>query len=157
MLAKQALDASTTFRAKPNRPDQKFELVNETEEELKARINAANETVEKEFAKSRIEKIASREAKRADPDLIVPELTDKRKGLIKKALDYMIGRCDGAETRDGMGFNKPDAAIAHWIYRTGLESSDEMTYRVTERILTRYYRQLHVAGFDAIWKPDFKN
>lgn len=128
------------------------QIVEETEADMLARIaaiEAAAKEVEKEDAKLRVSGILGRElAKSSVPE---PKLTGSRKRLIREALDYMIGRCDGARTLDGIGFSKPDAGIAHWIYATGLEEADEVTYRVTERILSRYYRQLNM--FAEIWKP----
>lgn len=58
--------------------------------------------------------------------------------------------------RDQQGFNKPDAMIGHWLNATGLRDDDEVSLRVAERILSRYYRQLHEAGFDSIWRPELE-
>ncbi len=80
-------------------------------------------------------------------------MTLGRKVMLREALDYMVSRCDGAETRDGIGFSKPDAGIGHWIHSTGLRDEDELPFRVLERILCRYRRQLK-GRFEEIWKPE---
>lgn len=148
-LMQKALDDHISFKAPKSR--EMPELIEETEEELKQRIEQAEIQAEEEIAKERIHAILGRE--QAKCEIPEPELTPVRKNMIREALDYMVARCDGAVERDGVGFNKPDAAIAHWIYRTGLHKDDMITYRVTERILSRYYRQLG-GKFDSIWKPE---
>jgi SWI/SNF-related matrix-associated actin-dependent regulator 1 of chromatin subfamily A len=118
-------------------------LVPETDEELAARMKAREEAAaaaEREHARERVAAIAGRErAKVARPE---PELTAALKVTIRAALDHMLARCDGAVEKDFTGFNKPDAAIMHLVGATGLEDSDETTWRVAERILSRYHRQL---------------
>jgi hypothetical protein len=155
-LTRKALEESIKFKPLQKRPKtQDIKIIQETEEEMLARINEAEKTADVQYARNKIHSIAGREIAKAD-DIPEPTLTHERKELIRDALDYMLDRCDGAVMRDGKGFNRPDAAIAHWIGMTGLEEDDAETFRVTERILSRYYRQLHVAGFGAIWKPDVK-
>lgn len=156
-LMYEALDKSIKVKPLKKRPE-KIELVEETEADMLARIEAAGKEAEKQFYKDKVHGILGRELARAE-GIPEPKLTPKRKELILRALDYMASRCDGAESRDYMGFNKPDAAIAQWLY--GAEfAEDEVIWRVTERILSRYYRQLVTIGkefgedFTAIWKPD---
>jgi SWI/SNF-related matrix-associated actin-dependent regulator 1 of chromatin subfamily A len=118
-------------------------LVPETDAELAARMKAREQAAaaaEREHARERVAAIASRErAKVARPE---PELTAAFKATIRAALDHMLARCDGAVEKDFSGFNKPDAAIMHLVGATGLEDCDETTWRVAERILSRYHRQL---------------
>jgi transaldolase len=66
-------------------------------------------------------------------------------------LAAMLEECDGAKEKDNVGFNKPDAGLMHWIGRTGLVESDETSFRVAERVLSRYPRQL-AGRFDGIWE-----
>lgn len=127
------------------------ELKHETDEELEARLNKQRKIIERkniERAKGKVHSILDRE--RSKSNLPEPELTQERKKLIRDALGYMILRCDKARSKDFMGFNKPDAAVAHWIYATGMQEDDDITYRVTERILSRYYKQLG-AQYEKIW------
>jgi hypothetical protein len=78
-------------------------------------------------------------------------IDSRRKELLRDALEYMVSRCDGAHEKDYMGFNKPDASIGHWISRTGLRDEDEVAFRVLERMLVRYPKQLK-GMFEEIWK-----
>jgi SNF2 family DNA or RNA helicase len=150
---RKALEEEIKFKPPRNFDKPPPDVVEESDEDLRARLQAledAAKEAERQEAVSWVHNILGREiAKAVMPE---PKLTTRRINLIKEALGYMIGRCDGARTKDGMGFNKPDAAIAHWIFRTGLRDDDEVTLRVTERILSRYFRQLG-EGFGEIWKP----
>ena len=96
--------------------------------------------------------VSGREAAKVN-DVPEPPLTLERKEMLRNALGYMCSICDGAETKDGKGFNKPDASIAHWLDQCGLLDEDDGPFRVLERILVRYRRQLK-GEFEAIWKPD---
>jgi SWI/SNF-related matrix-associated actin-dependent regulator 1 of chromatin subfamily A len=87
---------------------------------------------------------ARRQAKRPEAE-ITPEL----RPVLSDALGYMLERCDGAVAKDGAGFNRPDAAIVGLLLRAGLESDEE--YRLAERILCRYRRQLG-REFPALWR-----
>lgn len=138
---------------------QRVELVDETEEQLAERIERAAREAEEHEAKDKVARILDRERKRAlgvSNALPEPELTTKRKALIRDALGFLAAHCDGAVMRDQQGFNKPDAMIGHWLNATGLRDDDEVSLRVAERILSRYYRQLHEAGFDSIWRPELE-
>jgi len=61
----------------------------------------------------------------------------------RAAFAAMLGRCDGAETKDGAGFNKPDAAIAWGVLRPELESIREV--ETAYAMLRHYPRQLAAA------------
>jgi SWI/SNF-related matrix-associated actin-dependent regulator 1 of chromatin subfamily A len=155
-LIQRTMDKQINFTPPASSSKENPELVDETDEQLKARLEAleaAANKVEEDAARDRIHAILGRE--QAKSDIPEPELTESRKKLIREALDYMVGRCDGARMKDGIGFNKPDAAIAHWIYRTGLYDNDDTTFRVTERILSRYHTQLG-NSFGGIWKPELR-
>ena len=151
IIFEKAINENYEFKASENWQGE-VALKEESDEELAARLNVmerAEKEADRAIAKERIHGILEREVARAKrPE---PELTDERKELIRNALDYMVSRCDGAVEKDYAGFNKPDAAIGHWIARTGMADDDEVTFRVTERILSRYYRQLTEAGFQNIW------
>jgi SWI/SNF-related matrix-associated actin-dependent regulator 1 of chromatin subfamily A len=149
-LAYRALEASIKFKPPPPRMPG-VTVIEETDEEMRARINAAGEEVEREVALGKLRGILGRESAKVN-DVPEPELTPGRKGMLRSALEYMISICDGAEMRDGMGFNKPDAFIARWVGRC-LREEDDVSYRVLERILVRYRRQLK-GRFEEIWKPE---
>jgi SWI/SNF-related matrix-associated actin-dependent regulator 1 of chromatin subfamily A len=151
-LAYRALEASIKFKPLPPRMPG-VAVIEETDEEMMARINAAGAEVEREISLDRLHGILGRESAKVN-DVPEPELTPGRMAMLRDALDYMISVCDGAETRDGMGFSKPDAHIARWVGHC-LREEDEVSYRVLERILVRYRRQLK-SRFEEIWKPSLR-
>ena len=152
-MAFRALEASIKFKPLKKRPlTQDIKVVEESDEELAARIKAAENDADREVALGKLQRVAGREAVKVN-DVPEPPLTPGRKAMLKEALEYMAGRCDGAIEKDGVGFNRPDAAIGHWIHDTGLRDEDELPFRVLERILCRYRRQLK-GQFEEIWKPD---
>jgi SWI/SNF-related matrix-associated actin-dependent regulator 1 of chromatin subfamily A len=148
-LAYRALEASIKFNPPPPRMPG-VAVIEETDAELMARINSAGVEAEREMALGKLQRILGRESAKVN-DVPEPELTPGRKEMLRGALDYMISVCDGAETRDSMGFNKPDAFIARWVGMC-LREEDDVSYRVLERILVRYRRQLK-GKFAEIWKP----
>lgn len=151
-IALAALETSIRFKPlKPRKPG--VALVEETDEELLARIREAENEAEREISLGRLHGILGRESAKVN-DVPEPPLTAGRMAMLRDALDHMIGRCDGAISRDGMGFNKPDAMIARWVGHC-LRDEDEVSYRVLERILVRYRKQLK-GKFEEIWKPSFE-
>jgi hypothetical protein len=149
-LAYAALESSIKFSPlKPRKPG--VAVVEETDEELAERIRNACEEAERGIYLDKLQGVLGRESLKVN-DTPEPELTSWRRAMLRDALDYMISICDGAETRDNMGFSKPDAGIARWI-GCCLRDYDEVSYRVLERILVRYRRQLK-GKFEAIWKPE---
>ena len=128
--------------------------VNETEEQFQERMRIALEKTEKEIeernkqneenkkarAKSKVAGIHSREKARLKSNVVVPPLTSERIDAIRSAFRYMLSVCDGAIELDGMGFNKPDAVVAHCLLTAGLETEIEL--EAGQYILMRYHRQL---------------
>jgi SWI/SNF-related matrix-associated actin-dependent regulator 1 of chromatin subfamily A len=92
----------------------------------------------KEKAKGKVSAIHSREAARLNVPML--PLTPERIESVRQAFLFMLGRCDGAVERDGQGFNKPDAAVAHCLLTAGLETDQEL--EAGFMILSRYHRQL---------------
>jgi len=127
----------------------------ETEAEYNARIAAIETDIEakkqaksKEIGLKKMDIIIQRETlgKNQTP----PEFTPELKGQITKALEYMLGNCDGAATRDNIGFNKPDAFLSRFLYMAGLE--EEKTLFAAYLMLRRYPRQIKGNGFNLIVK-----
>ena len=120
----------------------------ETEEEFQARMqrvaqmeanNAAEEQRKaKEYAKSRVSGIHARESARMSRQML--PLTPERSEQVRQAFSFMLNVCDGAVQRDGQGFNKPDAAVAHCLLTAGLDTTEEL--EAGFMILSRYHRQL---------------
>lgn len=117
----------------------------ETEEEWRARVEAAQKAAEEEERQRRIREresrlppVLARQRERA----VLPEtpITPERARLIRAAFAHMRSVCDGATTIDGVGFNKPDAALANLLEQWGLDHDDVL--RAAERMLTRYHGQL---------------
>lgn len=135
-----------------NVPTAKPAPVGETEEEFQARmarITKAQEEVEerqraeaeakaKERAKSKVDLIHGREKARNQRPIL--PLTEKRVEAVRAAHRFMLSVCDGAHARDGQGFNKPDAVIAHCLLTAGLETQKEV--EAAYYMLVRYHRQL---------------
>jgi SWI/SNF-related matrix-associated actin-dependent regulator 1 of chromatin subfamily A len=153
MIAYEALDKENKTEVKDNGPV----LIEETEEEMLARkkdyddvIGRAEKEADRSWSLKRLEGIVERERNKSS-HVIEPVIDSRRKELLRDALEYMVSRCDGAHEKDYMGFNKPDASIGHWISRTGLRDEDEVAFRVLERMLVRYPKQLK-GMFEEIWK-----
>lgn len=114
-------------------------ITEETDEELAARLAKQVGKPTKRNAKEFVTNIAEREARKAV--LPATELTADRAALVREAFAYMLACCDGAVSKDYVGFNKPDAAIAQYVVKC-LDS--DIGVRTAERMLTRYHRQLRV-------------
>jgi len=133
-------------------------LVDETDEELAARLaalEAAAKKIEREEERTwcggRLE-AAQENARRLGAPAEV-EITAERKVELRRALSWMLPRCDGAVMDDGVGFSKSHAGAAHHIGRTGLADDDERTFRYLERTLVIYKAQLESGGFQ-LWPED---
>lgn len=116
-------------------------IVNETEDELVERIKKTQEDIDRKQAKDKVNEFL----KKADREF---KLNDGRRELIRNAMGYMVGNCDGAKVKDNHGFNKPDARIAYWAYAAGLNNDDSL--RLAESILFKY-RNTQLNGYDDIW------
>ena len=99
--------------------------------EAKAKADAQQRVINSNY-------VAGERAKAQRPEVTI---TPKVAVSLRDALQYMLTRCDGAHHRDDVGFNKPDAGRARILAQTGLTTEDEL--RTAERLLSRYYRQLH--------------
>lgn len=129
---------------------QKIELIEETEEQLFERIKKAESYIDRSWALNKLSEVSDRECNKV-VHIPLPELTLEKKNILREALELMCDNCDGAKTKDGIGFNKPDASIGHWISKVGLQDSDNEIFRLLERILCRYRKQLG-KRFSSIWE-----
>lgn len=142
------------------------QLVEETREELEQRLDtAARQTAEdcnsrhrfylenKRIHKARVArgKIAR---KHEALGLKYKSYSEEERETIKSAHSYMIARCDGALKQDGVGFNKPDASIMHWMAVTEYDTDE--AYAVAEEILRHYPGQL-ADGFPSLFGREGKN
>lgn len=146
----KAIDGAIEVSAEAVKPN-----VEETDEQYEARMkklndkldahnakqNAANETNKKALAKSKVSRIYTREQQKLHGSgRVVLELTEKRISAVRHAFKHMLSVCDGASKLDNVGFNKPDAIVAHWLLTAGLETLEEV--EAGYMILSRYHRQL---------------
>ena len=143
VLIEKALEAEITYEKKD--APASVAIRQETQAEFDARmarIQAAAQRVAQDQAKQRVvgggwlQGERSKAAGRPEVD-ITPQVAVS----LRDALKFMLNRCDGAHSRDDVGFNKPDAGRARILATTGLTTDAEL--RTAERLLSRYYRQLH--------------
>jgi len=92
----------------------------------------------RQYAKTRVDGIHKRETARSSSRLL--PMTTERATAIRHAFTYMLSVCDGAASLDNVGFNKPDASVAHLLLSAGLETEKELEAGYC--ILKRYHRQL---------------
>lgn len=68
--------------------------------------------------------------------------------ILKRAIDFLAERCDGASSRDHMGFNGGDAYMGHVLADKPYEQwSNKMKY-IAYRMLRKYRTQLAIGGID---------
>lgn len=123
----------------------------ETAEELAERLAAMSEAereAEREAHGRKVEGIVERHrgrgfSKRAE------DLTDEVREQIVGAYGFMLGRCDGAVKEDGVGFNKPDAAIAHMVGAFNLGSDADLL--ALWGLLAKYHKQCR-GSFPALYE-----
>lgn len=73
-------------------------------------------------------------------EIEVRDLTPDEREAVEDGLAFMLSVCDGAEMRDGEGFNKPDACRSRWFAVLGLE--DREAAYACYLMLRGYHRQL---------------
>lgn len=110
---------------------------------------AAIREAEQREARERCESIITRQRAKLGAEAPELKLTAKRVVAINEALAAMLGVCDGAMVKDGVGFNKPDAVRSRWLNVLGL--GDEVAQRCALSMLQGYRRQLG-KSFPILWK-----
>lgn len=108
------------------------------QDELFAMQKAQKEGDQKAFAKAKSGAIHQREKARSGRTIL--PLTETRVLAVKDSFKYMLSVCDGAHSKDGQGFSKPDAGVARYLVVAGLETQTEL--EAAYYMLTRYHRQL---------------
>lgn len=104
---------------------------------------------QKREARERCQSITVRQREKLGAEAPELKLTPTRVQTIKDALDAMLGVCDGAVEKDGVGFNKPDAVRSRWLKVLGLD--DEDAQRCALSMLQGYRRQLG-ERFPCLWR-----
>jgi SWI/SNF-related matrix-associated actin-dependent regulator 1 of chromatin subfamily A len=107
---------------------------------------ALNEKARRDAAKKKVNMIVEREMNKATnggkKKFKLPEFTPVLIQSIKDNLAKMLGVCDGAQERDNLGFNKPDAMLSRWLYAAGLDEPE--TLQAAYLMLCRYPRQVRL-------------
>jgi hypothetical protein len=130
--------------------------VQETDEEFASRMREIEErqrAAELTQATAKVRHVMDREAAKAKQagyldKLMSLELNADRVEAIHEAWAAMLEVCDGATRRDGVGWNKPDAVVAHWIGITQFATDESL--RTAHLMLTRYSGQLR-ERFPILW------
>ena len=135
-VIKSAIDSTYKYIAQSDNAN-KIEVIEETEDQMKERAVKNNELIrskQKEIAKYKVVKLC--EVK----ELETKSFTDEQKSKLIDSLSYLAGVCDGAQTKDGQGFNKADTAIGNWLALTGL--TEDIEYTLLDNMLQKYKKQL---------------
>lgn len=114
--------------------------VQETEEAWQARMDAlhsAERAAEKAEAKG---KIASKVEQLTFGGVKLPKIfTDAQADAIRESVRYLASVCDYAETKDGAGFNKPDAYTGHMLSVSEMTELAEL--QLAWAVTRKYVRQ----------------
>lgn len=70
----------------------------------------------------------------------IDETTPEDKALILQGVQKLSAMCDGAQSLDGMGFNKADASFGHSLAANGSLSDRQAHY--AKKLINKYSRQL---------------
>lgn len=116
-------------------------IVQETREQRDARIAAAAKKATVSRAQSKVAASRGAWTNRMNGFHKVPVQPEIARE-ITEAVSYLQSVCDGANADDGLGFNKPDAAIMHTITESELLAGDEGLLRFCWWTLLKYRGQV---------------
>lgn len=68
--------------------------------------------------------------------------------MLHQALCFLSSRCDGAETRDGEGFAKPDVGLGHYLAEQSPAEWEDWQQGAAWEMAQRYHQQLLEANLD---------
>jgi len=85
--------------------------------------------------------------RRTTPPFVTNCLADRH--LLKQVLLHMLGQCDGAHTKDDLGFNATDAVKARMLAQVDLAADDAFA-EIAASILFKYRRQI-TAAFPTVY------
>jgi hypothetical protein len=131
------------------------DVLDETEEQWQARVAAMRDrATAREVEQARAEASSKVAAKVRDLRVrgrVLPVAFDEAHAeAIRRAGGRLAAMCDGAVTKDGAGFSKPDAFIGRWLSLT--EMADLKSLQLGWAIVQKYrgqVGQLYPAAFDA--------
>jgi SWI/SNF-related matrix-associated actin-dependent regulator 1 of chromatin subfamily A len=139
-IKQEMIQKAVENRVSYERPSSKGapQVRHETQDELDARLAAADKEAKTRVARRKIEtRITSKKGASTLPKIA---LTDELRSEIEGAVKALASMCDRAQTKDGAGFNKPDAAAGHWLALTGFANDDY--YLLALDMLRKYRGQI---------------
>jgi hypothetical protein len=107
-------------------------------QELESKVKAQQEAEKVLRAKAKVDGILTRE--RGKVSRVEKPITPERADHIRGAIRYLASVCDGAQSLDGMGFNKPDAMRGALLSVAGLQTESEL--RAAEYVIWKYRGQI---------------
>lgn len=110
----------------------------ETQEELAKRLATIEEAAKREIAREKLTRKAQSLAQQGTLPQI--KLTTKLRAEIRTCIGTLAACCDGAVTKDTVGFNKTDTYVGHWYACAGFETDDD--YLIAYELLQKYVRQV---------------
>lgn len=158
-LVEAAVERTVAYEIPKAAANTAVTTVEETAEAFEARMAArvavrlqAVADLEREEAHRKIKSALGRMG--STPDFQVPDsFSDEVAEALRGAVTFLAEQCDGAVDKDGVGFNKPDAAMGRWLACTGM--ADLASLQLAWAISRKYVRQ---AGkmFPAAYKVRIK-
>lgn len=138
-LVKKAIENVAKFQ------ETKRAFTAETQEELAMRMaaiqaeqEALDEEAKRQVARGKLTQKAQNLAKQG----VLPKvtLTDALRVEICACVQALASSCDGARTKDNVGFNKADTSVGHWYALAGFQTDDD--YRVALHMVQKYVGQV---------------
>lgn len=111
----------------------------ETEEQYAARMVKVEEIAARPTRMTAKKADLSKRMKARAKSELLP-LTPERKMAIDGAFAFLLSVCDGAEAKDGQGWNKPDSIIARYVLAGKMKTDED--YEIGFAMCSRYSRQL---------------
>jgi len=146
-MIEAAIDSEGSVEYDPsNKPHDLSALIKEETEAQRSKrignreaaIKRASQKIQKAQASAKVQSLKSRLGNAT----LLPIPTDEQSQDIQSALEMMLSRCDGAELKDNVGFNKPDSHTMRTVRLSGALSSDVDIQKYVWSTLRKYARQL---------------
>ena len=130
--------------------DASSKIIEESREERDLRVAEAVKIANRSWAEEKISERRAGWIANVSEEILSKEVTLEIREACEEALSFMLSVCDGAESNDGRGFNKPDAWNMTYVNSADLLESDDEIVRVVWEMLTKYSRQLR-SLFPVLW------
>lgn len=140
-LIHESIDALVDYRLTDLPDAATLGLIEEDERAWAMRVHSMNPNIAEHARIRALGKIGSKVDGMRACGVVLPEMfTDEQSNYLRRAVQYLAERCDGAVEKDGQGFNKTDTAVGHWLAAAGIESLESL--QVAWAITRKYGRQL---------------